>query len=136
MKPQFNYRMPLAVCLLSVTGIVGMFVRAHAQTMGVGGQPASKFALQVSDCPTVTTGYNLCPVVPLNGQPFLAMSVAGYNNGAPFQIVSQGIQGAKGDTGATGAQGPAGPQGPPGANATAPVTSVNGKTGAVVITLQ
>lgn len=101
--------------LCSVAGI--FIIRAHAQTLASGAQPASKFALQISDCPTATAGYMLCPVVPLNGQPFLAMSVAGYNAGAPFQLASQGVPGPKGDkgdsitgpTGATGATGPAGP---------------------------
>jgi hypothetical protein len=111
-----DYRLPLAVFICCVTLMALIFVKAHAQSMGVGGQPASKFALQISDCPTATSGYVICPVVPLNGQPFIAMSVAGYNSGAPFAVASQGVAGPKGDKGdsITGPSGATGPQGVPG----------------------
>lgn len=105
---------------LSIAGVASMFMEVHAQSLATGGQPATKIALSLSDCPIAAAGYLLCPVAPLNGQPFLAMSVAGYNAGAPFQLASQGVQGIPGTTGpqgpagATGATGATGPQGPSG----------------------
>ena len=83
----------------------------QAQTLGIGGQQAAGFATALPECQTVTTGYFLCPVVPGDGvtQPFLALSVAGFNNGAPFQL---------------GMQGPPGPPGNPGGNGTNATVSV------------
>lgn len=99
---------------LSIAGVASMFMEVHAQSLATGGQPATKIALSLSDCPIAAAGYLLCPVAPLNGQPFLAMSVAGYNAGAPFQLASQGVQGIPGTTGPQGPAGATGPQGPSG----------------------
>lgn len=72
----------LAVILFSLTAIA-----ASAQ-VGIGGAPAANFATSISQCPTVTSGYFLCVVVPGGtAQPFLALSVAGWNSGAPFAVV-------------------------------------------------
>lgn len=77
---------------VAVSGLVlwlaAVFVAAHGQSLSVGGDMATKIAASLSDCPTVTSGYRLCPVVTASGQAYLAMSVAGYNGGAPFQIVA------------------------------------------------
>lgn len=84
---------------------------AFAQ-LGWGNLPASAFAQSLAQCPTVTTGYFVCPVVPGDGsQPYLGMSVAGFNGGAPFAIVSPGSQGPQGPQGPQGNPGPPGPQG-------------------------
>jgi hypothetical protein len=55
--------------------------------------------------------------------------------GVPGVAGAQGPQGVAGPIGATGPQGPAGPAGAPGQAASNPVTSVNGQTGAVTISL-
>jgi hypothetical protein len=114
--------------ILLACGSIGIAViRAHAQT----GSPAQWSTIYTSgplaSCPTPTAGTIIHCAVSNVG---IEESV----NGQVYVPVNQpGIQGAKGDTGATGATGP---QGPAGTNATDPVTSVNGKTGAVVLALQ
>ena len=99
----------LVVATLSVLG--------SAQVLGWANLPAATFAQVLSDCPVMTSGYFVCPVVPVSGQPYIAMSVATYNAGAPFVVVSQGpqgIQGLQGNPGQNGQNGQPGPQGPPG----------------------
>lgn len=87
----------LAVLILSISAVA---------QIGWGGAPAATFAQTISQCPTMTAGYFVCPVVPADGsQPFIAMSVAGYNSGAPFAVVSQGPQGQQGIQGVQGQQG-------------------------------
>jgi hypothetical protein len=105
----------LSVALfLALASALPFVWRAHAQ-VGIGGAPAPAFATSLAQCPTVPTGYFLCVVVPGGTtQPFLALSVAGFNGGAPFAIQTAGIQGPAGPAG------PPGPQGPPG-----PVQSFN-----------
>ena len=73
--------------------------------LSIAVQPATGFATTIPGCPTATSGFILCTVVPASGQPFLALSVAGYNAGAPFSLASSGG-----------------------------VTSFNGRTGAVTLT--
>jgi len=131
-----DIRLPLAVFICSVTLMALMFVKAHAQT-GSGAQWSTAFTSgPLSSCPTPVAGSIIqCAVTNVG----VEQSV----NGSAYVPVNQpGIQGAKGDTGATGAQGlqgptgPMGPQGPAGTSAAAPVTSVNGKKGDVVLSLQ
>lgn len=117
---------------------------AFGQVVGIGGQPASAYATSMAQCPTVTSGHFLCIVVPGGTtQPFLALSVAGFNSGAPFAVappapvatftaaattLPAGSQATASitttgsnnlltigvPTGATGATGVSGAQGPPG----------------------
>lgn len=88
--------------------VMALSISAACQ-IGWGGIPASKFAQVLADCPTETSGYFLCPVVPADGsQPYMAMSVAGFNGGAPFAIVSPGQNGQNGQNGSMGPQGPPG----------------------------
>jgi hypothetical protein len=120
--------------ILLACGLVGIVItRAHAQT----GSPAQWSTIHtsgpLSSCPTPGAGLIIeCAVTNVG----IEESV----NGGLYVPVNQlPVQGAKGDTGPAGpagATGAAGPQGPAGPAATNPVTSVNGKTGAVVISLQ
>lgn len=90
----------------------------NAQTViGIGQSPSANLAQKLSDCPSVQTGYFLCPLFDGTNQPSLAFSVAGYQNGQPFVMLSQGPPGT------AGAPGPPGPQGPPG-NIQVPATAV------------
>lgn len=121
---------------LATLATLGGFLRhVHAQ-MGIGGQPAAAFATDVTKCPTVTVGYFLCVVTPANAQPFLALSVAGYNAGVAFAVASQGLQGPVGpagpigQTGMPGAQGPVGPVGATGLTGPQGVAGAPGATGA------
>jgi len=57
----------------------------HAQ-LAIGAQPSSTIATSLAGCQTATSGFLLCPVFPASGQAFLAMSVAGYQSGAPFEV--------------------------------------------------
>lgn len=98
----------VSICLLV---ILGLSLSSRAQVIGWGNLPAAKFAQVLSDCPTVTSGYFVCPVVPVSGQPYIAMSVAGYQGGTPFVVVSQGPPGQNGQNGQPGQPGP---QGQPG----------------------
>ena len=110
----------LVVATLSVLG--------SAQVLGWANLPAATFAQVLSDCPVMTSGYFVCPVVPVSGQPYIAMSVATYNAGAPFVVVSQGpqgIQGLQGNPGQNGQNGQPGAQGPPGVAAGCAVTYNN-----------
>lgn len=95
---------------LAIALLFCLSISASAQVLGWGNLPAAKFAQVLSDCPVMTTGYFVCPVVPVSGQPYLAMSVAGFQGGVPFAIVSQGPQGPQG---VQGSQGPPGPPPPP-----------------------
>ena len=75
-------------------GVAFIAVLLMAQTnlpnsVGFGGSPSTSFATSISQCPTLTNGYFVCVVVPAGAQPFLALSVGGFNNGAPFQVVTQ-----------------------------------------------
>lgn len=71
--------------------VIGIFLGAvllawGQSPLGIGVQPATGFATTLTGCQTVSTGFNLCVVTPASGQPFLALSVAGYNSGAPFAV--------------------------------------------------
>lgn len=117
----------IAIFFVSLFGMIAIAIHAHAQSLGIGGQPAAAFATDVSQCPKVAVGYFLCVVTPANAQPFLALSVAGYNAGVAFPVAAQGLQGPVGppgpigQTGMPGAQGPVGPVGSTGlAGATGP----------------
>jgi hypothetical protein len=128
-----DYRMPLAVFICCVSLMALIIVRAHAQT-GAGSQWSTAFTSgPLSTCPTPAAGSIIqCAVTNVGVEESV--------NGKAYVPVNQlPVQGAKGDTGPAGPvgpMGPAGPQGPAGTNATAPVTSVNGKTGAVTLALQ
>jgi len=118
---------PIPVLIMAIAVLAPL---ASAQTVvGWGGAIANKFAQSLSDCPVSTNpgSYFTCIVVPADGsQPYQAMSVAGFQNGQPFVILSQGPQGAQGpqgvqgnpgqngQNGQPGQPGPAGPAGPPG----------------------
>lgn len=122
----------LTIVISGLALTTGLFLNrvAHAQT-GSGSQWSTAFTSgPLSTCPTPAAGSIIqCAVTNVG----VEQSV----NGSAYVPVNQpGIQGAKGDNGDTGAQGATGPQGPAGTNAAAAVTSVNGKTGAVVISLQ
>lgn len=94
--------------------IVVLTYTAHAQqqpsTVGWGGGTAAAFATTLSQCPIISTGFNICVVDPGGTTlPFLGMSVFDYNSGAPFQL---GMQGPQGPQGVQGVPGPPGPSGP------------------------
>ena len=77
----------------------------QAQVVSLGMGMATAFATKVSDCPVAIPpqGFLQCPVIPTDGsQPFLALSVVGFNNGQPFAVLSQGPQGQQGPPGAPG----------------------------------
>jgi hypothetical protein len=57
------------VFLLSLIALIVIITDLHAQSLGIGGQPAPGFATDISKCPTVTSGYFLCVVTPANAQP-------------------------------------------------------------------
>jgi hypothetical protein len=119
----------LALCVALISAVIAVD-HVHAQT-GSGSQWSTAFTSgPLSSCPTPAAGTIIqCAVTnvgieqSVNGQAYIPVNQIG----APGPI---GLTGAKGDKGDTGAQGPPGPA------ATNPVTSVNGKTGAVVISLQ
>jgi hypothetical protein len=73
----------LLVALLASLVSVGAFAQ---NVIGIGVQPATTFATSVAQCPTLTSGAFICVVVPSGAQPFLALSVAGWNSGKPFQL--------------------------------------------------
>lgn len=128
-----DIRLPLAVFICCVTLMALMFAKAHAQT-GAGSQWSTQFTSgPLSSCPTPDAAKILqCAVTNVG----VEQSV----NGSAYVPVNQpGIQGAigpQGPAGPTGPTGATGPQGAPGPVATNPVTSVNGKTGAVILSLQ
>jgi hypothetical protein len=117
------------VFLLSLIALIVIITDLHAQSLGIGGQPAPGFATDISKCPTVTSGYFLCVVTPANAQPFLALSVAGWNQGFPFQVAAQGLQGPAGPAGPSGQTGVAGAQGPVGPVGSTGLTGATGATG-------
>lgn len=114
MKPLRNALLQTAVFLATLAALGGMIWHVHAQSLGIGGQPASAFATDVTQCPKIAVGYFLCVVTPANAQPFLALSVAGYNAGVAFPVAAQGLQGPVGPAGPIGQTGMPGPQGPVG----------------------
>ena len=77
---------------LFVVVALAMIMTLGAQTptstmpVGWGGGVAPAFATQLSQCPTVASGFYIATVIPATGAPFLCESVAGYNGGAPFQL--------------------------------------------------
>ncbi len=117
MKPRFNYRIPLAVSLISITGMVGLFIKAHAQTGSPAQWSTTYTSGPIASCPTPAAGTIIhCAVTNVGVEESV--------NGSAYVPVNQpGIQGAQGpagQTGATGAMGATGLQGPPG-----PVQSFN-----------
>ena len=124
----------LALVLAFVTATPFIFrkPRADAQ-VGVGGNVAPDYATNIAQCPVAAgTAYFLCIVVPGGTtQPFLALSVATFNGGAPFPI------NVAGPAGPQGPQGPAGPAGPVQSFGTAicPAFSVSGKGANASITI-
>lgn len=128
-----NIRTPLAVFVICIACMVGMFVHAHAQT----GTPAQWSVVHssgpLSTCPTPGAGLIIeCAVTNVG----IEESV---NGGQYVQVDQPGLvgpQGPAGPAGPAGATGATGPQGPPGPAATNLVTSVNGKTGAVILSVQ
>jgi hypothetical protein len=119
------------VLILATAVLLGtaVYVWAQNSALGIGGQPASAFATSVSGCPSVTAGYFLCIVTPPGNQPFLALSLAGYNSGAPIQIAGQGPMGPAGPAGPLGPVGAAGPVGPPGPTGATGATGPAGSAG-------
>lgn len=86
MKHFTNFLMFVFVCLVF---FIGKFIGQNQ--LGIGVQPATGFSTTVAGCPTVSSGFFLCAVLPASGQPSLAMSVAGYNSGAPFALSSNNV---------------------------------------------
>lgn len=98
--------------ILGGLGIAAIAVLLMAQTnipntVGFGGSPSTAFATSISQCPTLTNGYFVCIVVPAGAQPFMALSVGGFNGGAPFPVVTQQSTGVASFAGRTGAVLPA-----------------------------
>lgn len=98
--------------LLGGLGVAFIAVLLMAQTnipnsVGFGGSPSTAFATSISQCPTLMNGYFVCVVTPAGAQPFLALSVAGFNSGAPFPVVTQQATGVASFAGRTGAVLPA-----------------------------
>lgn len=82
-KLTLTFTLALAVCLVFFAG------KSRGQ-LSIGVQPATGFAATVGGCPVASSGFILCTVVPTGGQPFLALSVAGYNGGVPFSLQASG----------------------------------------------
>ncbi len=114
MQLRFTYRIPLAVCLISIAGMVGLFIRAHAQTGSPAQWSTTYTSGPLASCPTPASGTIIhCAVTNVGVEEAV--------NGAAYVPVNQpGIQGAQGLAGQTGATGATGLQGPPG-----PVQSFN-----------
>jgi len=95
----------LAVLLGSFTAVHFAVTPVHAQ-VGIGFVVASSFSTTVAGCPasTVAGSAFLCIVVPGGTtQPSLALSVAGFNSGAPFAVVAPAAAGVTSFNGRTGA---------------------------------
>jgi len=89
-----KFAKPILILALTIAVLAPL---ASAQTVvGWGGAIANKFAQSLSDCPVSTNpgSYFTCIVVPADGsQPYQAMSVAGFQGGQPFVILSPGQNG-------------------------------------------